>query len=169
MQQLLGCIPIDKYITPAMLSPGLEPLCWIFQQDTLIFKIPGWFSFSCGLFVLPLYLWFVCYLLDSLSHLFITLIFCAFIGLNSKFFGRIQVFFKGSICYIFAILFCMSKREHLWSKEKCFLIHFESSFHSLDNKIFNFSYIQMSWQYQMPKNETRNTFYWITWEVNTVW
>ena len=23
----------------------------------------------------------------------------------------------------------------------------------------------MSWRHQMPKHETRNTFYWITWEV----
>ena len=27
----------------------------------------------------------------------------------------------------------------------------------------------MSWRHQMPKQEIRNTFYWITWEVNTVW
>ena len=30
-------------------------------------------------------------------------------------------------CYIFASLFCMSKRDHLRNKEKCFLFHFESS------------------------------------------
>ena len=29
--------------------------------------------------------------------------------------------------------------------------------------------IQMSWHNQMPKHETRNTYYWITWEANTVW
>ena len=27
----------------------------------------------------------------------------------------------------------------------------------------------MPWYHQMPKNETRNTFYWITWEVNAIW
>ena len=27
----------------------------------------------------------------------------------------------------------------------------------------------MSWRHQMPKHETWNTFYWITWEVNTIW
>ena len=37
---------------------------------------------------------------------------------------------KGCVCYIFAGLFCMSKREHFKNKEKCFLFHFESSFHS---------------------------------------
>ena len=34
--------------------------------------------------------------------------------------------FKGCVCYIFASLFCMFKREHSW-KEKYFLFHFESS------------------------------------------
>ena len=33
---------------------------------------------------------------------------------------------------------------------------------------FNFSDIQISVRNQMPKQETRNTYYWITWEVNTV-
>ena len=41
---------------------------------------------------------------------------------------------KGYIC----CLFFMSKREHLWNKEKCFLLHFESSFRSWDNQILNF-------------------------------
>ena len=37
---------------------------------------------------------------------------------------------KGCVHYIFAILFCMSKRKHFGSKEKCFLFHFERSFYS---------------------------------------
>ena len=45
---------------------------------------------------------------------------------------------KGCVSYIFTNLFCMSKRKNLWSKEKCFLFHFESSFHSWDNQILNF-------------------------------
>ena len=40
------------------------------------------------------------------------------------------------------------------------------SFFRLSN--FKFSDIQMSWRHQMPKHETRNTFYWITWEVNSL-
>ena len=35
--------------------------------------------------------------------------------------------FTGCIRYIFASLFCMSKRQHLRNKEKCFLFHFKSS------------------------------------------
>ena len=46
--------------------------------------------------------------------------------------------FKGCACHIFASLFFMSKREHLWNKEKCFLFHFESSFRSWDNQILTF-------------------------------
>ena len=35
--------------------------------------------------------------------------------------------FKGCVRYIFASLFCMSKKELFQNKEKCFLFHFESS------------------------------------------
>ena len=45
---------------------------------------------------------------------------------------------KGCVCYIFASLFFMSKREHLWSKEECFLIQLKSSFPSWDNQILTF-------------------------------
>ena len=45
---------------------------------------------------------------------------------------------KGCVCYIFASLFWMSKRGQLWSKEKCFLFHFESSPCSWDNQILTF-------------------------------
>ena len=64
---------------------------------------------------------------------------------------------KGCIPYIFASLFCMSKREHLRNKEKCFLFHFKSSSRSWDNQLFNILDIQVSWRHQMPKHETRNT------------
>ena len=45
---------------------------------------------------------------------------------------------KGCVCYIFASLFCLPKREYLWNKEKCFLFYFESSFPSWDNQILIF-------------------------------
>ena len=32
MQQLFGCILIDRYITTTVLSPGPEALYWIFWQ-----------------------------------------------------------------------------------------------------------------------------------------
>ena len=73
---------------------------------------------------------------------------------------------KGCVCYIFASLFCMSKREHLQNKEKRFLFHFKCSSRQ---STFNILDIQMSWRHQMPRHETQNTYYWITWEVNTVW
>ena len=50
----------------------------------------------------------------------------------------LQIFIKGCIRYIFAILFYMSKRENLWNKEKCFLFHFKSSLRSWDNQVLNF-------------------------------
>ena len=39
----------------------------------------------------------------------------------------VGLWLKGCVRYIFASLFCISKREHLRNKEKCFLFHFESS------------------------------------------
>ena len=51
------------------------------------------------------------------------------------------------------------------SLEKLFSFSRKSNFRILD--------IQISWHYQMPKHETRNTFYWITWKgtqsVNEIW
>ena len=53
--------------------------------------------------------------------------------------GRIfPIMFKEYLLYIFASLFCMSKREHLWNTEECFLLHFESSSRSWDNQILSF-------------------------------
>ena len=71
----------------------------------------------------------------------------------------------------FRLVCFMSKGEHLRNKEKYFLFHFKNFFHSWDNlkvKIC-FSDIQMSLRHQMPKQKTQNTFYWMTWGVNTVW
>ena len=56
--------------------------------------------------------------------------------LTKKFLNSCQL--KGCVRYIFTSLFCMSKTEHLWNKEKCLLFHFESSFHFWDNHILTF-------------------------------
>ena len=48
---------------------------------------------------------------------------------------------RGCVRYILTSLFCMPEREDLWNKEKCFLFHFVSFFHSFcfwDNQILNF-------------------------------
>ena len=78
---------------------------------------------------------------------------------------------KGCVRYIFASLFCMSKREHLWNKEKCFLLHFKSSSRLLDNQLSTFWIFKCHDVIKCPsmKHETRNTYYWITWEENAVW
>ena len=46
--------------------------------------------------------------------------------------------FTGFLCYIFASLCFISKREHLWKKEKCFLLYFNSCFRFWDNQILTF-------------------------------
>ena len=61
-----------------------------------------------------------------------------FFTLFSATFVVIPFFFKGCVRYIFTSLFCMSKREDLQNKEKCFLFQFESSSRSWDNQILNF-------------------------------
>ena len=46
-----------------------------------------------------------------------------------------RVVHKGCVRYICASVFCTFKGEHLQSKKKSFLFHFESSFCSWDNQI----------------------------------
>ena len=49
-----------------------------------------------------------------------------------------------------------------------FLFHFKSSFCYQKNQFLEFSDIQVSWQHQMHKHKTKNTFYWINLKVNSV-
>ena len=65
MWQLFGFILIDRYITLAVLFPGPEALCLIFQQNAKTSRISSWASCALELFVLSLYLWLICYLLGS--------------------------------------------------------------------------------------------------------
>ena len=75
------------------------------------------------------------------------------------------VVLQGCFCCIFVSLIFKSKMEHLWNLAILFfLFHFSFSRKSLFNKLD----IQISWRHQMPKHKMRNTFYWITWEVNKV-
>ena len=39
-----------------------------------------------------------------------------------------QLRLKGYVCYIFASLFCMSKRKHFRNKEKCFYLTLKALF-----------------------------------------
>ena len=63
---------------------------------------------------------------------------------------------KGCVRYIFANLFCMSKKEHLRKKDKYFLFHFENSFRSENNQILTFQVF--SRRYKMSERETWNRF-----------
>ena len=74
---------------------------------------------------------------------------------------------KGCVRYIFASLLFESKGMHLWNKKKFFIslqklfsLSIELNFRILDTQIL--------WCHQMPKYKTRNTFYWMTWEVNII-
>ena len=50
--------------------------------------------------------------------------------------------FKGCVHYIFASLFCMSKRKCLWNNKDCFLFELESSFRSWENQILTFQILK---------------------------
>ena len=52
-----------------------------------------------------------------------------------QYYVNLKANFKGCVCYIFASLSCMSKREHFWNREKWFSFHFKSCFCSGDNQI----------------------------------
>ena len=75
---------------------------------------------------------------------------------------------KGCVCYIFASLFCLPKREDLWNKEKCFLFHFGSSFRSWDNQILIFQIFKF---HDVIKclSMKRETHLLNTWEANAAW
>ena len=60
----------------------------------------------------------------------VTELFPVFSSKNSLTF---DVVFKGCVHYSLASLFCKSKEELLWNKEKCFLFDFESSLRFWDN------------------------------------
>ena len=92
-----------------------------------------------------------------------------FIIINNKISSRIlQVILKDCVRYIFASLFCMSKRRTCETRKNVFYLTLKALF-ALEIINFKFSDIQLSRHYQMPKHEARNMFYSITWEVSTVW
>ena len=91
------------------------------------------------------------------------------ISYSSKSHGNwVSEVIKGCVHYIFGSLFFMFKGQHFWNKENVFFISLQKLFSFLRLPDFNFSDIRMSWRHQMPKHDTRNIFYGITWEVNTV-
>ena len=52
--------------------------------------------------------------------------------------------------------------------EKIFFISLQKLFLFSRKSKFRTLHFQISWCHQMPKCKTRNTFYWITWEVNSL-
>ena len=66
---------------------------------------------------------------------------------------------KGFVRYIFASLFFEYKRKHPSNQEKKFLFIFKSSFFFSRKLNFRILDFHISWRHQIPKHETRNTFY----------
>ena len=73
---------------------------------------------------------------------------------------KFLIYFKGSVCYVFASLFFFNLKEstletranNFISLQKLFLFLIKSKFRILD--------VQISWRHEMPKHKKRNTFYW---------
>ena len=68
---------------------------------------------------------------------------------------------KGCVHYIFASL-CFK-----FKLQKIFFIPLKKLFLFFRISNFRILHFQISWRRQMHKHETRNTFYWITYEANT--
>ena len=84
MQQIFRCILIDRYVTPAMLSPAeFSSKIRKFLQSLAAVIISLTHMLPASLLALTLY---KC----TLS----TLMFYAFIVLNSNYFGHIPIYFK---------------------------------------------------------------------------
>ena len=49
-----------------------------------------------------------------------------------------------------------------------FFISLQKLFSFSRKSSFRILHFEFSWHHQIPKHKTRNTFHWITWEVNTV-
>ena len=78
MRQFLGCILIDRYVTPATLSPGPEALCWISGKIRKLLRSLAYFLSALA---------FLCchYILTHLSPawpLALTLYMCTSIHMN---------------------------------------------------------------------------------------
>ena len=72
---------------------------------------------------------------------------------------------KGCACDIFGSLFfkststCETRKNAFCFTSKALFV--------LEKMFFRILDILVSWRHQMPKHKTRNTFFWISWEVNT--
>ena len=74
---------------------------------------------------------------------------------------------KGYVRHIFASLFFKSK-QGLVKLGKMFFISLQKPFSFSTESIFRILHFQISWHHQMSKHKTRNTFHWITWEINSL-
>ena len=68
----------------------------------------------------------------------------------------------------FSLVCFLCLKESTWETRKNVFISLQKLFLFSGKSNFRILDIQISWCHQMSKYETRNTFYWITWEVNTI-
>ena len=76
-------------------------------------------------------------------------------------------FVKVCLCYIFASLF-LSLNESTCQTRLNGFISLQRLFFSSRKSNFKIMHFEISLRHQTSKHKTRNTFHWITWEVNTV-
>ena len=68
----------------------------------------------------------------------------------------------------FLLVWFSSLKESFCETRKNVLCHFKSCFCSPEIQSLEFLNIKISWRHKMLQYQTSNTFYWITWKINTV-
>ena len=81
--------------------------------------------------------------------------------------NQIAGFFKVCVHYICAILYLSLNESTCQTRKMCFS-SLQKLFSLSKKSNFRILHFQISWHHQMLKHKTRNTFHWITWELNTV-
>ena len=74
---------------------------------------------------------------------------------------------KGCVRYIFPGLFLSLNKSICQTRNIVFYFTSKALF-SLRKSNFRILHFQISWRHQMPKDKARNTFQWITWEIQSV-
>ena len=78
------------------------------------------------------------------------------------------IWFSKVVSATFLLVCFLSLNENTCQLKKMFFILLQKICSLLRNSKFRIVGIQISWRHQMTKHKARNTFYWITWKVNSL-
>ena len=78
------------------------------------------------------------------------------------------IWFSKVVSATFLLVCFLSLNENTCQFKKMFFILLQKICSLWRNSKFRIVGIQISWRHQMTKHKARNTFYWITWKVNSL-